>query len=156
MSRRPSSPTPSITTAKLADAAVTTAKLADAAVTTAKLADAAVNTGKIANGAVNSDKVGNDTLRGVDLGASGTFVLDIPNVPAANCALSVVQTGNSAVGSTDVVTLTPDSVFASTGLSYSAVQGAGNAGFVQIVFCNPSAGAINPGSVPFTYLATNP
>jgi hypothetical protein len=101
--------------------------------------------------AITSAKIADGTVGLGDLNAtSGTFVLDISSVAANACATEFPTP--SGVLTTDIIVVTPPSGFSGLGLSATAAQGASN-NFIRLIICNPTAAAVNPPSLTFSYLA---
>jgi hypothetical protein len=106
----------------------------------------------IAPDAITSAKIADGTVGMGDLNAtSGSFVRDIPSIPANSCATEVPAL-LSGVLTTDIIIVNPPSTWSGLGLSMTTAQGA-SSGYIRLVVCNATAAAKDPPSMTFSFLA---
>jgi len=139
---------PSAAKAKQADSA-TQAQKATAADTATK-ADSADS---VKDDAITGQKVADRSLSAADFTlANGSPSVDLPNIPANDCAYAIVPTGQNLAGATVSVSAGESVQFANGGLSIHAAKSNIDTSF-RLVACNMTAAAINPAAAPFDYTA---
>jgi hypothetical protein len=84
--------------------------------------------------------------------ANGSPTVDLPNIPANDCAYSLVPAGTDLSGATVSVSAGEAAQFASGGLSIHAAKSNVQTSF-RLVACNMTAAAINPAAAPFDWTA---
>ena len=132
-----------VTTGKVADLAITTGKLADLGITTGKLADDAVTTIKVLDANITPAKLSQPlTLSTAQASTSGTSI-DFTSIPSWAKSISIIFSGVSTNGSSNVLIQLGDSGgFETTGYlgaSYSPISG--NVNFTSGVGVNMFNGA---------------
>jgi hypothetical protein len=165
-----------VTEGKIADGAVTTNKIADSAVTTAKIANDAVTgdkvkesslgevplaaeakkvTGGAAGGALAgtypNPTIAAKAISGVNFAASGTFTLDPGSIAANTCEYELPSVPGATNQPDETTIVEPPEQVAGAGVSATAMRSNSN-NLIRLLFCNPTAGAINPPSGVYTYL----
>jgi hypothetical protein len=146
-------------TSELAAGAVGPAALADGGVTRDALADGAVSTGALADDAVTGVKLDDGSLQLKDIAqvvVRGTF--SPGSVAAGGCALldpgstAGVQPGDAVIvlaGGAPAVDWNPNFVIEAFGGVIPQLPGNFSS---RVRFCNTSAGAVDPGPLPYTVL----
>jgi hypothetical protein len=103
--------------------------------------------------AITGAKVADRSLGAADITvANGSPSVDLPNIPANDCAYALVPTGQNLAGVTVSVSAGESAQFANGGLSIHAAKSNIDTSF-RLVACNMTAAAINPAAAPFDYTA---
>lgn len=103
--------------------------------------------------AITASKVADRSLTAPDVTlANGSPSVDLPNIPANDCAYALVATGQNLNGATVSVSAGEGAEFANGGLSIHVAKSNVDTSF-RLVACNVSAAAINPAAAPFDYTA---
>ena len=117
--------------------------------TTANTADTAK---AVVPNSITSESVADRSLRAVDFSvASGTVTVDLPSIPANDCAYALVATGVLLEGTTVSASAGDDALFANGGLSIHVAKSNLLMSF-RLAACNLTAAAINPPAAPFDYV----
>jgi hypothetical protein len=107
----------------------------------------------VAPNSITGVSVTDRSLRADDFAvAGGTVHLDMPSIPANDCAYSLVPTGASLDGVAVFVSAGQSATFANGGLSLHVAKSNIPTSF-RLVACNVTAAAIDPAPAPFDYVA---
>ncbi len=103
--------------------------------------------------AITGAKVADRSLSATDFTvANGSPTLDLPSIPANDCAYVLVPTGQNLSGAAVTVSAGQNAVFANGGLSIHVAKSNVLTAF-RLVACNVTAGAIDPAAAEFDYTA---
>lgn len=91
------------------------------------------------------------SVTGAQFIASGTFKFDPGSVPANDCQLQLADTPGSQNTPISTTIVEPPEGIAGFGLGFSAARSNAN-DRIRLIFCNPTAAAINPGEETYTYM----
>jgi len=121
---------------------------------TATKAGSADSADTVKDNAITGAKVANRSLSAADFAlANGSPNVDLPSIPANDCAYALVPTGQNLAGATVSVSAGGNAQFANGGLSIHAAKSNIQTSF-RLVACNMTAAAINPAVAQFDYTAT--
>ena len=161
-----STPSGSITEAKIANGAITPGKLAPGAVGSSAIAAGGVASGNLATGAVGSSQIANNSITGADIADGGLsandigrfwgqFSVAVPVVPARSCwsgePVGLAAERAHANINKDVVLVTPGPQWPDKKLSLTVRQ-SGNVSRFVLIGCNPTDGASDAATVLFNYV----
>jgi hypothetical protein len=102
---------------------------------------------------ITSSKVADRSLTAADTTlANGSPTVDLPNIPANDCAYSLVPAGTNLNGATVSVSAGESAQFANGGLSIHAAKSNVQTSF-RLSACNVTGADINPGPAEFDWTA---
>jgi hypothetical protein len=141
----------SVAGSELSGDAVGAAEVVNDSLTDSDLGPTSVTGSELADGSVGSGEVADGSLTGDDIAIESGNVAnyDAPNVPAATCILDGIDTSTAADMTDAAILVTAD---APETVSISGVD-SNTAGFIRVVICNPSAGAVNPAPMTLHFVA---
>jgi hypothetical protein len=145
-----------ITSAKIKNGQVKSSDIGTGAVTAAKLAGNSVDATKLTVNSVDSTKVADNSLAGPDVSLkSGTLATyNAPNVGAQSCVQNVVDVAAGVDLRDAVIAVTMEDSWPS-GVAVT-VENSSTTGTIRLNLCNNSGAAVNPGVVPFHWIAFKP
>jgi uncharacterized protein YjbI with pentapeptide repeats len=121
--------------------------------TAADTATKADSADTVKDDAITGAKVADRSLSAADFTlANGSPTVDLPSIPANDCAYSLVPTGQDLSGATVSVSAGQGAVFANGGLSLHVAKSNVQTSF-RLVACNVTAAAIDPPAGQFDYTA---
>lgn len=121
--------------------------------TTADSATKADSADTVKDDAITGAKVADRSLSAADVAvANGSPTVDLPNIPANDCAYALVPTGQNLSGAAVTVSAGQGGVFANGGLSLHVAKSNIQTSF-RLVACNVTAAAIDPAAAEFDYTA---
>ena len=102
---------------------------------------------------ITGAKVADRSLGAADVAlANGSPTVDLPSIPANDCAYAVVPAGQNLAGTTVSVSARDGAAFSNGGLSLHAAKSNIQTSF-RLVACNMTGVAINPAAAEFDYTA---
>ena len=118
--------------------------------TKATTADSATT---VPDNSITGAKVADRSLGAADVAmANGSPTVDLPSIPANDCAYALVPTGQNLAGATVSASARDGAAFSNGGLSLHVAKSNIQTSF-RLVACNVTAAAINPAAAEFDYTA---
>ncbi len=121
--------------------------------TLAQKATTADSATTVPDNSITGAKVADRSLGAADVAlANGSPTVDLPSIPANDCAYAVVPAGQNLGGTTVSVSARDGAAFSNGGLSLHAAKSNIQTSF-RLVACNMTGVAINPAAAEFDYTA---
>lgn len=121
--------------------------------TSADSATRADSADTVKDNSITGAKVQDRSLSAADYSlANGSPTVDLPNIPANDCAYSLVPAGVNLSGATVALSVGENALFANGGLSVHVSKSNVQTSF-RLSACNVTAAAINPGPTQFNWVA---